>query len=276
MEQATNSVFSTSSYQKQPLKTNPSELMCGSQMFNYNQACALLQAIELNGRKRLSKKCVAHLAVFVLQAWEDKICQEKIQRLYCMMNNLLDTTGMDPNEPFEISLQNFCQNSISIPSICPSITLLVAISYVERLNKRYRDLKGTPGCGFRIMMVAYIMAAKYIHRCLQLIIYTNSRQSNNTTPITPPTSPKIMSGNASLTYTNNSLLDIVHDDRNIRIKRMEQEFLCFLNHDLSVQDTLLLVYWARTYDNNDTLEDKIEDNYTSADEGDDEMDEEEL
>lgn len=52
-----------------------------------------------------------------------------------MMNNLLDTTSMDMNEPFEIALQKFCQNPLSTPTICPSFTLLIAISYVERLNK---------------------------------------------------------------------------------------------------------------------------------------------
>lgn len=78
---------------------------------------------------------LACLAVFVSQAWEDKPCQEKIQQLYYMMNNLLDTTGMDKNEPFEVSLQKFCQSPVSTPIICPSLTLLIAISYVERLNK---------------------------------------------------------------------------------------------------------------------------------------------
>jgi hypothetical protein len=78
---------------------------------------------------------LACLAVFVSQAWEDKPCQEKIQQLYFMMNNLLDTTGMDKNEPFEISLQKFCQSPVSTPIICPNLTLLIAISYVARLNK---------------------------------------------------------------------------------------------------------------------------------------------
>lgn len=57
-----------------------------------------------------------------------------------MMNNLLDTTCMDLNEPFETSLSKFCQNPVSTPTICPSVTLLIAISYVERLNKVKKNI----------------------------------------------------------------------------------------------------------------------------------------
>lgn len=156
-----NNHFIPCPYRKQ-LESNHPEKLTKPQTFGYNQACALLLAIELNKRTRLSKKClgkydlcicyilltilcsiIAHLALFVSQAWEDKPCQEKIQQLYYMMNNLLDTTTMDTTEPFEVSLQKFCQSPVSTPTICPSVTLLIAISYVERLNKvkKKNDIK---------------------------------------------------------------------------------------------------------------------------------------
>lgn len=81
------------------------------------------------------KKKKAHLAMFVAQAWEDEPCKEKFQQLYCMMNNLLNTTNIDSDEPFEILLQKYCCSSSSIPTLCPSITLLIAISYIERLHR---------------------------------------------------------------------------------------------------------------------------------------------
>ncbi|KAI8087037.1 uncharacterized protein B0P05DRAFT_466016 [Gilbertella persicaria] len=248
-------------YKRQQLESNHPEKHSKSHSFEYSQAFSLLQAIELNRRQRLSKKCLAHLALFVSQAWEDKPCQEKIQQLYYMMNNLLNTTGIDLNEPFEIALQKFCSSPVSTPTICPSVTLLIAISYVERLNKRYRNLKGTPGCASRMIMVAFIMASKYIHDSLRLIIYTNIRKPTNSivAPITPPTSPK-MPSHTSI------------QDRNMRIARMEQEFLFFLNYDLSVNDPSLLVQWAHSYEPNNK---QTPFDYTSADEGDDEMDDEE-
>ncbi|KAL7320410.1 hypothetical protein PS15m_000302 [Mucor circinelloides] len=324
-------------YRRQQLESNNPDKLTKPGLFGYNQACALLQAIELNGRRRLSKKCLACLAVYVSQAWEDKPCQEKIQQLYYMMNNLLDTTGMDKNEPFEVSLQKFCQSPVSTPIICPSLTLLIAISYVERLNKRYRDLKGTPGCGSRMIMVAFIMASKYIHDSLRLIIYTNIRKHASviTAPITPPTSPRIpitasiienittalnidntntsppsssssddnnpqkvpittattpttaadnatasddtitTQKNESVPAATNPIPEVSDKDRNLRIARMEQEFLFFLNYDLSVQDPSLLVKWAQSYESPEENKPETDETYTSADEGDDEMDDDE-
>lgn len=199
------------------------------------------------------------------------------------------------------------------------------LSYIRKLSnrflfKRYRDLKGTAGCASRMIMVAFIMATKYIHDSLRLIIYTNSRKPFSVDrPITPPASPKIylattpvvnatrhMSTTTITTHTGNvkaSSLNsdskpplnlntddtIVHEkdeflaqqtepskgeDRNLRIARMEQEFLFFLNYDLSVQDPSLLVRWAQSYEDPEKRND-IKEEYTSADEGDDEMDDEE-
>lgn len=118
------------------------------------------------------------------------------------------------------------------------------------------------------------------------------------TPITPPTSPKmpitsattvIQSITAALADNNNSTdkKDAVSkiitpplkitapkgNERNLRIARMEQEFLFFLNYDLSVQDPSLLVIWAQSYQVPEK-DAETEEEYTSADEGDDEMDEE--
>lgn len=99
---------------------------------------------------------LACLAVYVSQAWEDKPCQEKIQQLYYMMNNLLDTTGMDKNEPFEVSLQKFCQSPVSTPIICPSLTLLIAISYVERLNKVKKKIHSPIDWCSELLIAVYI------------------------------------------------------------------------------------------------------------------------
>lgn len=203
-----------------------------------------------------------------------------------------------------------------------------------------------------MIMVAFIMASKYIHDSLKLIIYTNNRKpilynNNNTNndnkkieaPITPPTSPRkmpmnintisanttIQSINAAL--SNNTTTNTAHlaenssataapniptpvsspnpnpetvmtsctstsntstaaaasvttaptmtpdRERNLRIARMEQEFLFFLNYDLSVQDPSLLVRWAQSYQVPEKLEISKEE-YTSADDADDEMDDE--
>lgn len=45
-------------YKKQQLESNHPEKLTKPQSFGYSQAYALLQAIELNRRQRLSRKCL--------------------------------------------------------------------------------------------------------------------------------------------------------------------------------------------------------------------------
>lgn len=173
-------------------------------------------------------------------------------------------------------------------------------------------------------MVAYIMASKYIHDSLQLIIYTNARNktemkdADQSEPITPPTSPKrifiasaqpesihsmlneidemqrkctdkTLSTDSSEACTSNDTTTAQKDEiftpitnkddtatreRNIRIARMELEFFHFLNYDLSVQDPIMLVKWAQNYEPAEENHSEKDQDYNSADEGDDEMDEE--
>lgn len=179
-----------------------------------------------------------------------------------------------------------------------------------------------------MIMVAFIMASKYIHDSLRLIIYTNIRKHASviTAPITPPTSPRIpitasiientntsppsssssddnnpqkvpittattpttaadnatasddtitTQKNESVPAATNPIPEMSDKDRNLRIARMEQEFLFFLNYDLSVQDPSLLVKWAQSYESPEENKPETDETYTSADEGDDEMDDDE-
>ncbi|MBM6388155.1 MAG: hypothetical protein JSY10_30140 [Paenibacillus sp.] len=140
-----------------------------------------------------------------------------------------------------------------------------------------------------MIMVAFIMASKYIHDCLRLVIYTSSRERSphfNSMPhspkapvqfirSTPPLTPPLTSIELSENKPNNPIETLPKDkERTMRIARMEQEFLFFLNYDLSVQDPILLVKWAHSYQVPDGQGLETEE-YTSADEGDDEMDDEE-
>lgn len=111
-------------------------------------------------------------------------------------------------------------------------------------------------------MVACMMASKYIHGSLQLTIDTNKKSSTTpitNKPITPPTSskrifitsPQLEKQDASLLsqLEKDSLSSLIRmitaQDRNIRIARMELEFLHFLNY--GSQDTTLHMANARLY-----------------------------
>lgn len=232
------------------------------------------------------------MASFVAKAWEKSPNENEVMALAKLMTNLLDTTLLCPEKPFDEALKQFCRNNIPTHSVSPSITLLIAMGYIERLKLRYTNIKGTTGCGHRLIMVAYMMAAKFMHVNLKSIIDTTT--SNHLTPNTsaerstiqhsaytlppihteqlpsPPTSPKAYySDSDPLNYhyfqspkktTNTTTTPpspAVRQERHYQILRMELEFLNFLNYDLSLSDTLNLVHWAQGFQ---------DDAYTSGDE----------
>ncbi|KAI8340014.1 hypothetical protein BC941DRAFT_419180 [Chlamydoabsidia padenii] len=211
---------------------------------NYTQACLLLHAIEINRRQSLQPRCLAYLANYVVKAWETHPDEIKVRQLYQWMQHLMTTTAIQ-QPTLEKALFWFCQNKASTPTPCPAVTLLIAIGYIERLNKKCDLVKGTVGCGSRLIMIAYLMAAKFLHDNLQLIIHT---------PTTPPCTPI-------------TSLPTRPSKRYLLIIRLELEFLYFLDHDLSTADPVKLVLWAHTFDTPPFSVD-----CTSADEGDDEMD----
>lgn len=104
---------------------------------------------------------------------------------------------------------------------------------------------------------------------------TNTKNTTTTISTTTTTTTNTMEISENKTNSTDAVATLSKDkERNMRIARMEQEFLFFLNYDLSVQDPLLLVKWAQSYEVPEQGS-ETEEEYTSADEGDDEMDEEE-
>ncbi|KAI8341957.1 hypothetical protein BC941DRAFT_414983 [Chlamydoabsidia padenii] len=256
---------------------------------NHTQACLLLHAIEINQRRSLNPRCVAYLANYVAQSWEINPDEAKVRQLYQLMQNLLSTTAI--NEPnLEQALISFCQNKASTPTPCPNVTLLIAIGYIQRLNKKYDSIKGTVGCGSRLITIAYLMAAKYLQSNLRLIIRSQPSTTRTKTeetfvpsPVSPPTSPSMATAPnqtppaaitpttppltpfASLSSQPSDTLLSSTNERYLRIMRLELEFLRFLDYDLSTRDPATLICWAHSFDT--SLNDNVSD-----DEADDEMD----
>ncbi|KAF1805310.1 hypothetical protein FB192DRAFT_1426859 [Mucor lusitanicus] len=170
---------------------------------SYSQACLLLQAIQMNGRRRLSSECILQLASFVARAWESNPEQDKIDALAKLMTNLMDTTLLCPEKPFDEALKQFCRNNIPTHSVSPSITLLIAIGYIERLKQKYHNIKGTRGCGHRLILVAYMMAAKFMHVNLRSIISTSTTSPSASASTSACTSP--MASPTSLTPFSNNM-----------------------------------------------------------------------
>ncbi|ORZ10113.1 hypothetical protein BCR42DRAFT_422763 [Absidia repens] len=140
---------------------------------DYRQGCNILQAIRLYNH-RPSQACIAHLATFVTQSWESVSDTEKVDDICQFMNHLLDTTSLNQTHlSLEKSIQHYCTKDVAVPTVCPGITLLFAVRYIERLKQSYGNVKGTKGCSRRLILVAYIIAAKHIHSNLKFIVDTS-------------------------------------------------------------------------------------------------------
>ncbi|KAI8065454.1 hypothetical protein BC940DRAFT_304141 [Gongronella butleri] len=141
---------------------------------SYTQACHLLQLIKRNNGKRLSPGCIAHLGKYVTAAWEERPDDAKAHDTIAFLQHLLDTTGIQGTTSIDQAVHQFCQQSAAFPVACPSMTLLIAMHYIDRLKKKYQATQGTPGCSRRLILVAYILATKYIHANLSLIVRSSS------------------------------------------------------------------------------------------------------
>ncbi|KAI9300885.1 hypothetical protein BJ944DRAFT_272303 [Cunninghamella echinulata] len=168
---------------------------------DFSQACHILQAIRMNNQKPLSHSCLMHLSTFVAKSWEEQPSQEKVQEIYQYMTYLLDSSKMAQEEDKGLSLDDkirkFCQNPSSIPTVCPSTTLLFAVHYIDKLKQKYKNVTGTNGCSKRLILVAFMIASKYIHSNLKIIVDISLKKAEQRQhlslpqlPLSPPTSPK--------------------------------------------------------------------------------------
>ncbi|KAI7879275.1 hypothetical protein K492DRAFT_208409 [Lichtheimia hyalospora FSU 10163] len=190
---------------------------------SHYQAHLLLQAIDINRRERLSDSCLEHLAQHVAESWESA---DKAPEISKLMKQLLDTTAVNRDTILEHALDRFCNQqdtTNAISTVCPSLTLLIAISYIDRLNQNYANFKGTNGCAYRLVVVAYMIAAKYMRANLRIIHFAEKQQEEN-----------------SHQYHS--------DMTDARSSRLEIEFLHFLNYNLFVEEPEQLVWWAKTWD----------------------------
>ncbi|KAI9244114.1 hypothetical protein BDA99DRAFT_529451 [Phascolomyces articulosus] len=299
---------------------------------SYKEACMFLRAIQINRREQLSPQCLRYLATFVVQSWEVEPTEIKVTELMDVMKHLLDTTQIDPTlSDLDEAIKQTCRNPAAIPTVCPTVALLVAMRYIDRLKKKYNNIRGAMGCSHRLVVVAFMMAIKYIHANLRLIIDITEPQeqeeqeqkqiderrrsssldalvfsrlsterstlkkppspatsSSSSSPpvvspmVSPPASPK--STHCSQPLPSNSSSTTVEEEssynkhqRALRALRMEIEFLHFLNYDLTLSDPVALVEWAHrpatAKEQHHVLVDEPSPapTYSSADEGDDEM-----
>ncbi|CDH56871.1 hypothetical protein RO3G_15592 [Lichtheimia corymbifera JMRC:FSU:9682] len=220
------------------LKKQPPSAITNAYNGSLEQAYLLLDAIQMNRGERLGSRCLAYLAKRVTDLWD---AEPKPEPLHGVMNSLLDATPSPPPKgdlSFQTRLESFCRDTSPTLTICPSLTLLMAISYLERLKEKHTSIRGTDGCASRLVVAAYGVATKYIRANLRLITsHTGTADSNE--PLTPPTPPTSDTSHNDKDIDNNS---------NQRALRMESELLHLLNYNLAIHEPSHLVWWSKTFE----------------------------
>ncbi|KAG2183710.1 hypothetical protein INT43_006721 [Umbelopsis isabellina] len=226
---------------------------------NTTQAILFLKAIKANNRQPMQPFTIPSLATDILKNWEGgEQSSERTAQLVQTIDNLLVTTGIKNCNDLDEAIVKTCANQSAMPVACPTTTMMVAMSYIQRLRRKYSNVKGARGCSQRLLLVAYMISAKYIHACLRTIVdYSNYKE---TEPVkqqqikpedhvqSPPPPPA-----ASLSFgcvkqpdsppASPPLTNTKPQPTAAQLYRMELEFLHFLDYDLLVPNPCALLDW---------------------------------
>lgn len=244
---------------------------------NPTQAATLHGLFESVDVRILAEDSLARIAQRICENWEP--AQLNPDRLAAFIRFLKFIVG-HTNIPGEIhSLEEaikMCANRHSaFPTVHAPLVLLLALGYLERLTLRYRNAKGESGCAQRLFLMAYTIAAKYLHANLAAStpllrnrsespllnrVGTSSafqvHPSQFTRPsspaLSPPQSPRITPLIPSqslmiMTATTNYLARLMPSVSARELYRMEMEFLVFMENGVQVQKIEEAEAWKDIY-----------------------------
>ncbi|ORX52018.1 hypothetical protein DM01DRAFT_1384268 [Hesseltinella vesiculosa] len=226
----------------------------------FTDACQLLQVVKSNAGQPLSETCIAHLATYVTQSWENDASEAKVQDTKTFIHHLLDSTGLPTQDTStDQVIESFCKRSSAFPVVSPSITLLIAMQYIDRLKMKYKAVHGTPGCSRRMILVAYVLATKFLHASLSSIVcsqaspYAAQPKDLPSPPVSPKYQQELTNPNQYHYFKKTSKdndktaqteLSDLCSHFNYRMWRMENEFVQFLDNDLQVRQPKVLLAWS--------------------------------
>jgi hypothetical protein len=171
---------------------------------------------------------------------------------------LLVTTGIKNCSDLDEAIIKTCANQSAMPVACPTTTMMVAMSYIQRLRRKYSNVKGARGCSQRLLLVAYMISAKYIHACLRTIVdYSHHKETDSVKqqPVKPeehvqfsppPPTPSLSLGcvkQPDSPPASPPLCTTKPQPTAAQLYRMELEFLHFLDYDLLVPNPCALLDW---------------------------------
>ncbi|ORX53241.1 hypothetical protein DM01DRAFT_1407981 [Hesseltinella vesiculosa] len=148
------------------------------------QALFLLHSIRMRKREPLSGDQLDALAKSLVYSCDffardsqppaiTKVCQ--------WYQGLMSRTSL--HEDVDGAIKRACIDANTcIPVICPATTMVLAVYYLHRLQKRYGCMVNSFGEAQRTMIVAYLIAAKYIHANVQSVVGADSSDQTTHRP----------------------------------------------------------------------------------------------
>ncbi|KAG0169239.1 hypothetical protein DFQ30_003839 [Apophysomyces sp. BC1015] len=115
--------------------------------------------------------CIANC---MLLKWDGAIEKDKVEHLATFMAGLMNKTIL-PAQTLNEAIRESCNNPCGIPVVCPATTTACAIFYMARLRQAWLlDLSKyseySVGCVIRVFLIAYVVAAKHIHRSILRVV----------------------------------------------------------------------------------------------------------
>lgn len=132
---------------------------------NAAQAAVLNELFEATDGHILDDDSLVRIAQRICENWEPvRLTSPRLSAFVRFMKFVLSHTSVSSEvltleEAVKICA---CRHS-AFPTVHTPLVLLLTLGFLERLSLRYRHAKGEPGCAQRLFLMAYTIAAKYLH-----------------------------------------------------------------------------------------------------------------
>ncbi|RUP49528.1 hypothetical protein BC936DRAFT_142318 [Jimgerdemannia flammicorona] len=176
-----------------PTENQRRHLECISNAYrgNYAQGAMLLQIIRLNAKRLITERMIVETTKHILRTWEPETLDPVRSVAFAkFVHFFVNKTALNFGDlPLETAIVMSCVSRSAVPIVCPTVTLVMAMGYIDRLRKKHPAAVAQSGSTQRLFLMAYIIAAKYIHSTLGTVIATSSLPRNLNFPSSSPLPP---------------------------------------------------------------------------------------
>ncbi|KAL1925378.1 uncharacterized protein VTP21DRAFT_261 [Calcarisporiella thermophila] len=194
-------------------------------VINPSQGKLLLSFIRTIRGRFLNSRALGGIVKYTLSQWEG-YSPERYEYLFTSIRRLLFITRT--NHQCSSNQSTPLLERYALPTPCPTATLLLATSYLDRLRTKYPSATQSEGCCLRLVIIAYIIAAKFIHSNLAAYLGINLHTSSE-----HPLSNEIDWHIKTAAYASQLLVGT-----SVRsLLKMEYDLLSFLDYNIQTSGT---------------------------------------